>query len=394
MRMSRFTFLWIALTLCTSVWANKVTETLVSSSGDQVTITYDVSIKDGVVELSFGGASKTLGPNFARKYNKLEEVAVVFFDHIGVYSDGTVFKGEDIKAFTVPAELRCKSTSYGYYLVQQQHSLTFELLEDEETTLSIPIYLAHYERKLHYKVFANCGDLKVKIVPAPASMPVVALPAVTQPVVETIEEEVESLSEIDAVAIKRANNIVELLSRQEEYPFEEYLTEEVRSLRKQRSEVKDDNIVKMIDDILAQYDAKEKAMKAEFEKKVQQQQQAVQDSLKKEQEREAKAAEAKEEEQKKRNLWMLIGGAIMAVLLFVGGQVMQTIRNRRTQKNMLKMQQDAAKQAEGIAKRKAQSAIKSKTNQAVNAVDQKSKEALQKSVDKTVKGKGNKRISI
>ena len=228
----------------------------------------------------------------------------------------------------------------------------------------------------------------------PAVTSAVVPPAITQTVVETIEEEAESLSEIDAVAIKRANNIVELLSRQEEYPFEEYLTEEVRSLRKQRSEVKDDNIVKMIDDILAQYDAKEKAMKAEFEKKVQQQQQAVQDSIKKEQEREAQAAEAKEEEQKKRNLWMLIGGAIMAVLLFVGGQVMQTVRNRRTQKNMLKMQQDAAKQAEGIAKRKAQSAIKSKTNQAINAVDQKSKEALQKSVDKTVKGKGNKRISI
>lgn len=394
MRRSRFICLCIALVLCNAVWANKVTETLESPSGDRVTITYDLSIKDGMAVLNFTGASKILGPSFARKYNKLEEVAVVFFDHIGVYNDGTVFKGAGLKAFMVPAELRCKSTNYGYYLVQQQPSLSFELLEETETTLSIPIYLAHYDRKLHYKVFSNCGDLKVKIDPVPAVTSAMVPSVATQTVVETIEEEAESLSEIDAVAIKRANNIVELLSRQEEYPFEEYLTEEVRSLRKQRSEVKDDNIVMMIDDILAQYDAKEKTMKAEFEKKVLQQQQAVQDSIKKEQEREAQAAEAKEEEQKKRNLWMLIGGAIMAVLLFVGGQVMQTIRNRRTQRNMLQMQQDAAKQAEGIARRKAQSAIKSKTNQAINAVDQKSKEALQKSVDKTMKGKGNKRISI
>ena len=359
MRSGKFVCLWIALALCGTSWAHKVTETLVSPSGDRVTITYNVNMKDGMAVLSFGGASKTLGPAYARKYNKLEEVAVVFFDHIGVYSDGTVFKGADIRAF-----------------------------------LSIPVYLAHYDRKLHYKVFASCGELKVKIAPHPAAKPLDSQPAITQTSVETIEEEIESLPETDAVAIKRANNIVDLLSRQEEYPFEEYLTEEVRSLRKQRSEVKDDNIIKMIDDILAQYDAKERTMKAGYEKKVQQQQQAVQDSIKKEQEREAQAIEAKEEEQKKRNLWMLIGGAIMAVLLFVGGQVMQTIRNRRTQRSMIQMQQNAAKQAEGIAKRKAQSAIKSKTNQAINAVEQKGKSSLQKSVDKTMKDKGNKRISI
>ena len=394
MRSGKFICLWIALLLCNTLWANKVTETLESPLGDRVTITYDVNIEDGVAVLNFIGASKTLGATHARKYNKLEEVAVVFFDYIGVYSDGTVFKGDDIKAFTVPAGLRRRSTSYGYYLVQQEPSISFELIDDGSTTLTIPVFLAHYERKLHYKVFASCGELKVKIDPTPMSKPMTVQPAVTQTSVEIIEEEIESLSETDAVAIKRANNIVELLSRQEEYPFEEYLTEEVRSLRKQRSEVKDDNIVKMIDDILAQYDAKEKVMKAEHEKKVQQQQQAVQDSIKKEQEREAQAAEAKEEEQKKRNLWMLIGGAIMAVLLFVGGQVMQTIRNRRTQRSMMQMQQDAAKQAEGIARRKAQSTIKSKTNQAINAVDKKSKAALQKSVDKTTKGKGNKRISI
>ena len=394
MRSGKFICLWIALTLCSTLWANKVTESLVSPTGDRVTITYDVSIKDGMAVLSFDGASKMLGPSYVRKYNKLEDVAVVFFDHIGVYNDGTVFKGANIRAFTVPAGLRCKSTSFGYYLVQQQPSLTFELVDDESAMLTIPIYLAHYERTLHYKIFASCGELKIKISPTHATEPVAVLPANTQTVVETLEEEIESLPETDAVAIKRANNIVDLLTRQEEYPFEEYLTEEVRSLRKQRSEVKDDNIVKMIDDILAQYDAKERTMKTEYEKKLQQQQQAVQDSIKKEQEREAQAAEAKEEEQKKRNLWMLIGGAIMAVLLFVGGQVMQTIRNRRTQRNMLKMQQDAAKQAEGVAKRKAQSAIKSKTNQAINSVEKKGKSALQKSVDKTMKDKGNKRISI
>lgn len=394
MKSVRFVCLWMALAFCDTLWAHKVTETLESASGDRVTITYDVSIKDGMAVLGFGGASKTLGPTYARKYNKLEEVAVVFFDHIGVYGDGTVFKGADIKAFSVPAGLRCKSASYGYYLVQQQPSLTFELIGNESSILSIPVYLAHYDRKLHYRVFASCGELKVKVDPSLAVKPVALQPEVTQTSIETIEEELESLSETDAVAIKRANNIVDLLSRQEEYPFEEYLMEEVRSLRKQRSEVKDDNVVSMIDGILDQYDAKERTMKSEFEKKVQQQQQALQDSIKKEQEREAHAAEVKEEEQKKRNLWMLIGGALMAVLLFVGGQVMQTIRNRRTQRSMMQMQQDAAKQAENMAKRKTQAAIKSKTNQAMNTVEQKGKTVLQKKVDKTMKGKGNKRISI
>lgn len=394
MRTVQFFCLWMALMFYGTSWANKITETLESPSGDRVTITYDLSIKDDMAVLSFISASKVLGPTYARKYDKLEDVAVVFFDHVGVYSDGTVFKNADIKAFSVPAGLRCKSTKFGYYFVQQQPTLTFEMMDNEGATLAIPIYLAHYDRKLHYKVFANCGELNVKIAPIPDEEPMEIQTTIPQTIVETFEEEAESLSETDAVAIKRANNIIDLLSRQEEYPFEEYLTDEVRALRNQRSEVVDNNVIKMIDDVLAQYDGKERMMKAEHEKKLQQQQQALQDSIKKEQEREAQAAEAKEEEQKKRNVWMLIGGALLAVLLFVGGQVMQTIRNRRTQRSMMQMQQDAARQAEGMAKRKAQSAIKSKTNQAMNSAKQKGRDAIKNGIDKTKKDNGSKRFSI
>lgn len=394
MRNVQFFCLWMSLMFCGTSWGNKVTETLESPSGDRVTITYDLSIKDGMAELSFISASKILGPTYARKYDKLEDVAVVFFDHVGVYSDGTVFKNADIKAFSVPAGLRCKSTKFGYYIVQQQPSLTFELMVDERATLAIPIYLAHYDRKLHYKVFANCGELNVEIAPILEEKPVEIQPTIPQTIVEIIEEEAESLSGTDAVALKRANNIIDLLSRQEKYPFEEYLTTEVRALRSQRSEVMDDNVIKMIDDVLTQYDGKERMMKAEYEKKLQQQQQALQDSIKKEQEREAQATEAKEEEQKKRNVWMLIGGALLAVLLFVGGQVMQTIRNRRTQRSMMQMQQDAARKAEGMVKRKAQSAIKSKTNQAMNTAKQKSRNAIKNGMDKAKKDNGNKRFSI
>ena len=395
MKKTQFFCLWMALMLCSTSWADKITETLESPSGDRVTITYDLSIENDMAVLSFISASKVLGPAHARKYDKLEDVTVVFFDHVGVYSDGTVFKDADIRAFSVPVGLRCKSKMFGYYNVKQQPTLTFELMGDEGATLTIPIYLVHYVRKLHYKVFASCGELKIEIVP-PASKVNEINDVVPQTILGTveIEEEAESLSDTDGIALNRANNIVSLLERQKEYPFEEYLTDEIKSLRSQRSEVKDDNVITRIDEVLSQYDSKERMMKAEYEKRLQQQQQAALDSIKKEQERETQAAEAKEEEQKKRNVWMLIGGALLAVLLFVGSQVMQTIRNRRTQRSMLQMQQDAARQAEGMVKRKAQSAIKSKTSQAMNTAKQKGRNAIKTSIDKNKKNNGNKRFSI
>lgn len=391
----RFLCLSIALSLCGLVWANKVDELLESATGDRVTVTYEVSVKDGHVEVIFHGAKKTLGPTYGRKYSKPADVAVVFFDYIGSYEGGTQFKGYDIEAFSTPAGLTYESRRFGYYLVQQQPKLSFSLKDDKGALLSIPIYLAHYERKLHYKVFAYCGNLNIKIAPPVSQAPVAVAATTTQTTVLTIEEEeAPSLSETDEIALRRANHIMDMLSEQKKYPFDSYLMEEVQKLRGQRSEIKDDKIRGKIDEVLSLFEAQEQEMKAKHDLRVQEQLKAKQDSIRKEQEQAKLDAEAREKTQQKRSLWMIIGGALLAVLLFVGSQVMQTVRNHRTQRSMMQMQQNAVRQAEGAAKRKARAAINRKTNQAINSTKRKAQTAMQKSVDKVMKNKGNKKISI
>ena len=109
------------------------------------------------------------------------------------------------------------------------------------------------------------------------------------------------------------------------------------------------------------------------------------------------AAEEKANQEKKRNIWMIIGGVLLAILLFVGNQVMQALRSKRAQQDMLKMQMDAVNRAKNAAQNQAQGAIRKETNQVVNQVQQKGKNAVRDAVGGATKPKGkgnNGRISI
>ena len=108
----------------------------------------------------------------------------------------------------------------------------------------------------------------------------------------------------------------------------------------------------------------------------------------------------KEEEdgkQKKRTIWMIIGGALLAILLFVGNQVMQSFRNIKTQRSIMQMQQNATRQVTGNAKRRVAGIIHNKTHQAMNVTRNKGKTLVQKGVEKTKNAnlkKGNTKAKI
>ena len=52
-----------------------------------------------------------------------------------------------------------------------------------------------------------------------------------------------------------------------------------------------------------------------------------------------------EKTKKQRNFWMIVGGVLLAILLFVGNQTFQHFRNVKNQKNMMDMQANAVKNA-------------------------------------------------
>lgn len=390
------------LLLCSGLWAKEVTDTLESIKRDRVIITYDITQNNGQVAIKFIDAKKKLGQTFKDKYKKLDEVVVLFFDRIGNYGDETEFSGISPEPFMVPSGVSYNKSKDGYFLLNDNQKLSLELKSAESEELKIPIYIAHYERKHRYKVFSSCGDLVIKMSKhkqtAHPSDPTELLTSQTI----TSQEEIGGSDADDVVANSLINRIKGLLEEQEEYPFTDELKQAISSLREISYRPVDSNLSSMIGEVLAACNLKEKELKANANaaaeaaakeaelqaKKAQEEAQARQDSI-------AAAAQQKADEERKQNLWLIIGGAFLAILAFVGNQTVQHFRNVKNQKNMMDMQQNAVKRAEDEAKRRTKNMAHSQINRVQSETKRKTQSAINDGISKTVKkGKGNKGITI
>ena len=128
-------------------------------------------------------------------------------------------------------------------------------------------------------------------------------------------------------------------------------------------------------------EAEQKAKQAEKEAM------ARQDSI-------AAVQQQKADEDKKRNMWLMIGGVILAILGFIGNQAFQHFRNMKNQKSMMEMQQSVVKRAETEAKRRAQSMVRSKISQVKNEARTKSRNIVNDNIKNIGKVKKNKGVSI
>ena len=401
--MTKMKFLISSLILLTwtEIWAREVTDTLESTKRDRVIITYDVSQNNGIVVIRFLDAYKRLGRTFRDKYDKLDEVAVVFFDRIGNYEDDMEFTGINADAFMVPGNARYKDSSDGYFLLQKNENptITLELKSPEPTKLSIPIFLAHYEKKRRYKIFANCGTLVVNLTKKSAAnrMGEIASELTTQTI--TTQEEVEgAFTDVDEANIL-INKVSDLLNDQDEYPFSDELKQAISSLRDRSYRITDNQVTSRIEEVLKACKQKEEelkgaanaAAKAAEEAAMQQAKKAEQEALAR-QDSIAAVAQQKAEEDKKRNMWMIIGGVVLAILVFAGNQAFQHFRNVKNQKNMMEMQENIVKQAENEAKRRARSMAQSQVSHIKGDVRKNTRNVIKDSVGRI--GKGNKGVSI
>ena len=108
-----------------------------------------------------------------------------------------------------------------------------------------------------------------------------------------------------------------------------------------------------------------------------------------------------EDGKKRRNIWLIVGGILLMVLMFVGNQTFNHFRNLKNQKGIEKMQNSIAKRAQDEARRRAQSMARSKINKVQSQIRQKSRDSVRNSVNsavnsavKGVKGKNKKSVSI
>ena len=390
------------LLLCMIASARQVTDTLTTSQQDQVILTYDVAQKDGALKISFKGINKKkLGKANKDKYDDLTEVKVMFFDRMGSFT-GINFSGLDPSVFMVPSELEYERSEDGYFFLDDNPVLSFKGIPKKNTVISFPMYLAHYEKKAHYKLFSQCVNLVIRLGDLFSHPQQQGANAIENTFIE-VEIDGE-LSETESDALASVNYVLDELQSVNSLPFSDMLNSEIEGLKKLKYKVQNQEIAERIDQALTSFEEKKQSLEkqAAADAAAAQLEAKKQDSIAtaqalQQQEEEKAEAEAKEKQEKKRNIWMIIGGALLAILLFTGNQLMQSFRTKKTQKNLMQMQQDAAKQAENKLKQKVESEIKSKTNKVAEQTKQKGKEMVQNGINKATSSKtngNNKKISI
>ena len=396
--------------------ATEVTATLHSAKGDKIIVTYDITKKGNKIELQFKSVNKQLGDYHYKKYKKdLDKIQTFFFDWVGVRKD-MKFTGETPSAICFPANASYKKSSDGYFIVEHRPSLSFDLETDEAKVLSIPVYLAHYEGTRCYKLLCFCGKLEVNIPQETSSQPKGPRDPSGQSEIDALQYE-EEFSEYNDEALNLIKSINKRLPYQDTLPMESTLEKMMENLVGLQSKIKNEDIVKMIDEAQDAYNSKKKELEKAIAKSNKQKEDndAFNGCITKEQYElylkqhpngihveEAKSkidelddqAEKDKADKKKRTIWMIIGGVLLAILLFVGNQVLQSFRSIRTQRSMMKMQEDATKRAQNMAQNKAKGEIRKQTSKATGQVKKKGQSIIRGTTDKVKNNNGNNRVSI
>lgn len=402
-----FCIMWL-LGLC--VHGRNVSDTLFTTSGDRIILKYSVEQSGDDYILKFIEKPRIKLCSANREYER--EAVVVFFDRKGDYKNREVIPNKDKRVYpeTFMFPSGYERSEEGIFVVEECPKLTFSV--SENTKLSIPIFLARHPKKGKYKLVCKCREnLNIKLSRQQSSPLVGGSTQTTEQEFITSTEEIEAdyKKVTDAIAI--CNTAKPLLEKAETLPFSPGLEDDISYLRQLKREITDDETLQRINEVLDLYDAKTvelrdaaeeaiNSLKAEEEAKLQ----AEKDSIAAAAAKQAEEAKVEAEKDKKRNLWLMIGAAILAVLGFVGNQVLQSLRNRKNQRNLLNMQQGITKQAEDEAKRLAQRArmdaerkARDAAQKAKNSVQTKAKGEIDKAVRKaktiTINGK-SKNLSI
>lgn len=359
MRIIKTFVLFLLLSTGLTGVARQVTDTLTSHEGDRVILTYDLEEKDGTIEIRFIIVNKRLSTDHSEKYGyDLSYIKVVCFDRDNRLKDINITaKGLNPKQYRIPKGLIYIPTNddKGYSFLDEGESIRFDSRLTEPTILSIPIFLAHYKKRFHYELFAQCGNLEITI----GQQKTVTQPSQVSPIQDNPgskaidmpeEPDSEMLSDIESKALADAQYVMEQLGKKQ--PDFESLKSDLSGLGKEKHQIQNKEIKTKIEETEQAYEQaynnyleslqKEKSRLDSINRAEQLQMQMI----------EEEKAEQKAEQEKRQKIWMIVGGVLLAVLMFVGNQVMQNIRNKK----MEKKQQDAMKKAQEALQQQQQQA--------------------------------------
>lgn len=434
--------------------AREVKDTLRSDARDKVFITYDISYQNNDVTITFKSVRKTLADDHDSKYD-LKDVRVLFFERNGEFTDDK-FTG-DISTNClreVKTDWEYERSEQGYVWIEPDTELRLHL-HANESILSLPIYMAHYEKKHTYKIIADCGVLKISLKKnsATGSHPLASNGQRTETITTTEEIEVdESLSsaEIAEVLMDRMEDVMRqapslslisdlkddyselrrleptitdsrlrdrissVLQRVRDYEQEFEATNHRNDDADKNEQLLKDgrNNMDYLNDRLDNIDNLSESDLAELKPLANQLRRSSKDI------KEIGSAEAEqlagkmvkaadrcdtemkkiEDAKKKRSLWLIIGGIVLVVLMFVGTQVLQHIRNQRNQKSIKDMQDKITKQAKDETRRRLRNTVRSNMNHAESAIKQKSRNTvrngLNNGINNIIKKKGGNSFTV
>lgn len=384
------------------VSAKEVRDTVWTCQNDKIILTYRVSSDNNLLAIDFSHPriipSASLTKACKGEYDKLK---VVVFDRIGDFGK-VKWAGLSPTALMVPNGLSYEMTSEGFYILGESQPIEFHKLGQNTIYVRLPLYIAVYDKKQNYRIVSSSQQ------PVRVSSEIEAnrsgertgsrTGTETERIAITSYDELEAENSDIAGVLSSIEMVGELLSRETEVPFSQTLQMEIYHLRSLKQQIKEPDIAEKINEVLLLCSDKERELKeaqnqaeiaarAEEHALVQQQKQEAEAQQRAAEER----ARLREEKQQKRTLWMIIGGAILAIFGFIGNAVFKHFRDINNQKSILQMQQSLAQQAEHEAGRRSREIIRNRAHQLAN----RGRGKLNETINSTVNPRKNtKRRSI
>ena len=407
----RFGILLILLGICPQCFAKIICDTVSTPQNDKIILTYNLTSDDNSIRIDVTDTrvipSKNYSAGSLMKVCNGEpgRLKVVCFDRIGE-SRTIKWSGKKAVAFMTPAGFSCDRSPDGFYLLGQNQSLpiTFQGEVNRDMTIELPLFIALYDKKHNYKIVSQSArPLSIKIrkprSSAASTRPRKSHTETRREAVNSTYEEFDNDNENIVNALNSINYIEELLPRENEFPLSQQLQFEIHNLQSLKNKVSDRTVSERIKQTLLRCAEREQELKesqnsAQMAAKAEEQ--LIREREKQEAEEKEAAAEAKarlqEEKQQKRTLWMIIGGAILAVLGFIGNVVFKHFRDVRNQRNIMEMQESLARQAQHEAGRRTREIVRNKAHVMAN----KGRGKLRESVNniRKPKNKDNKRRTI
>jgi hypothetical protein len=370
-------------------------DTLFTTDGDRIILTYKIAHSGNQTTIEFGEPQKKSGEAHGNKYKDLRKIAVMFFDRVGNYGDDVSIRNRVPEAFSTPSGVQYQKSADGYFLIQNELKLSFTVNADTE--IKIPIYWAYKPKKGKYILLSEGVDLKIPLKAKGTTSSTKATSQLTQETI-TSTSEIEPDNTMVSKVLESVNIAMELIAKAKALPFDNSLEDEIANLRRQRRETTDEVLLAKIAEVMDSMEVKKQRLEKEEAARQLAQQQAAEakaqqeaQALKAQNDSIAAAQQAAAEKEQQRNLWMIIGGVILAVLAFIGNQALQSIRNKRNQMQMMNMQQNIANKAEEEAKRRARNAARSQQNKITDKARKTASETIRrKTGNLTVHGKSKK----